>query len=139
MDGWALDNVTISTCKTKVKVTAAHAPGTSTYGEASEVEVSVDRDGTVGQAPTGTVVLKRDGAVMDKATLVDGVASFALPSTFDAGMMDLEVAYKAGDSAFADETGDVAVTVAQAASRTSGVATPNRVHRTKTIRGQPSM
>ena len=133
VDGWAVDNVTISTCKTKVKVNAVHAPGTSTYGQASEVEVSVKRDGTVGQAPTGTVVLKRGGVVMDQATLVDGAASFALPGTFDAGTTDLQVAYKAGDSAFADETGDVAVTVAKAASRTSGVATPDRVHRTKTI------
>jgi hypothetical protein len=134
VDGWAVDNVTISTCKTKVRVNAVHAPEASTYGEASEVDVSVERDGTVGQAPTGTVVLKRDGVVMDQATLVDGAASFALPSTFGAGTTDLQVAYKAGDSAFADETGDVAVMVAKAASQTSGMGMPNQVHRTRTIR-----
>lgn len=128
-DGWYVDNITVSTCKAAVDVTATHVPEPSTYGRASAIEVEVDRGaGTGGSAPTGVVVLRdADGDNLGEETLnTDGEATFELPATLAAGIHDYRVHYR-GDDTFAEATADVTATVKKATSTTIATPKPRRV------------
>ncbi|MCW2794711.1 M4 family metallopeptidase [Nocardioides sp.] len=133
LTGWAVDNVTISTCKTKVKVHATQVPSPSSYGQGANIDVAVDRDGTEGNAPDGQVVLKSDGVVLDTDNVVGGAATLGLPPTFQVGTSDLLVEYHGGTGAFADESAPVTVKVSKATSSLTSWGRPDPVHRTKTI------
>ncbi|WP_282580292.1 M4 family metallopeptidase [Nocardioides sp. InS609-2] len=111
LDGWYVDNVKLVTCKIKAKVSAAHLPEPSTFGQASSVKVTVDRDGTVGAAPTGSVTLtKADGTAVGSGTLANGSAMIALPADLAVGVYTMKANYSGNDT-IAPETGTVTVTV----------------------------
>jgi Zn-dependent metalloprotease len=126
-DGWYVDNVTVSTCKVKAKLAGVHVPNPSTYGKASKVKVTVSPDGSQGEGPTGDVVLKSStGSVVARGVLDDGVAEIALPATFKVGTSTLVAQYK-GDAIYGTATGDVAVKVNKATSKTAATVKPTSV------------
>jgi Zn-dependent metalloprotease len=112
-DGWYVDNVAVVTCKAATAVTAVHLPEPSTYGSASQVKVTVTRDGNEGETPTGEVVVKDPtGATVGQGTLVDGVALVDLPATLPVGANALTARY-VGSSNLAPATTPVTATVKQ--------------------------
>ncbi len=103
LDGWYVDNITVVTCKIKVKLTASHRPNPSTFGKTSNLVVQVDRDGTFGTAVTGKVTIRRPGgAIIDTAALVDGRAILTLPKRFPVGSNEVAVSY-VGTPVFAEQ------------------------------------
>ena len=121
IDGWYVDNVTISTCKIAVAVTATHKPSPVRRGKPSSVSVSVARDGSAGAVPTGDVELvDSDGDVVGSATLRGGRAVIPVPTDLKVGTHTLKAKYL-GAAQFAAASTDVKVRVirkAAVASRT---------------------
>lgn len=113
-DGWYVDNVSITVCKTAVDLTATHTPEPVTVGTPSSVQVNAKRAaGSVGSSPTGTVVL-RDAAgtnVAEQTLNSDGRATFALPGTLPAGRTTYAVDYLGTDTLAAASV-PVVITVA---------------------------
>jgi hypothetical protein len=98
------------------KVTAAHVSEPSAYGQGSSVKVTVFRDGTTGDAPTGTVTLTDSaGTVVASGQLTDGVTTLALSPTLPIGTSTMLAKY-AGTAAFAASQAPVTVTVKKATS-----------------------
>jgi Zn-dependent metalloprotease len=111
LDGWYVDNVKIVTCKLAVKMSGVQAPTPSVFGQASSVDVTVERDGSAGEAPTGTVTLaKADGTEVGSGVLAGGKASIALPADFPVGVTTLTASY-AGTDALSSAQAPVTVTV----------------------------
>jgi hypothetical protein len=109
--GWYVDNVSVSVCKQATSITAVHLPEPSAYGTASKVKVTVARKGSVGDAPSGEVVVKdASGAVLGQGTLADGVATIDLPATLPVGANHLTARY-VGGGAFAPAETPVTATV----------------------------
>ena len=98
IDGWYIDNVQVIQCQLKSKVSAVHLPEPSTFGTASSVKVTVERDGNTGSAPTGDVTLtKADGALVAAGTLDGGTATIALPADLAVGVYPMKANYS-GDA-----------------------------------------
>jgi hypothetical protein len=113
VDGWYIDNVSITVCKTAVALTAAHTPEPVTAGSPSSIDVTAARTAdTVGGKPTGLAVLRGpSGAIVAQQALdVDGRTSFALPATLPAGVSTYRVDYQ-GDDTFGASSVPVTVTV----------------------------
>ena len=83
-DGWYVDNVQVDPVQAATKTDRRARPEPSTFGTASSVNVTVERDGNGGPAPTGDVNLnKADGTVVGTATLArrQGHASPCRPTS----------------------------------------------------------
>ncbi|MBC2934334.1 M4 family metallopeptidase [Nocardioides sp. zg-1228] len=93
--GWSVDNVKLVDCKLPTKVAVVRKPEPSTFGEASTVDVTVSRDGSVGSAPTGTVkVTDAAGKELGTAELgANGKATVALPADLPIGANALTASY----------------------------------------------
>jgi Zn-dependent metalloprotease len=98
VSGWWVDNLKLSICKLAVKVTAAHVPEPSKFGKASDVNVTVARDGNTGPTPTGTVTLTEGGASVGQGTLAAGSSSIALPARLGVGRHAMTATYSGNDS-----------------------------------------
>jgi Zn-dependent metalloprotease len=98
VDGWYVDNVTVSDCKVKAKVSGAHVPEPSTFGQPSQVNVTVSRDGSVGEPLTGDVVLSEGSTTLGTKTLSNGQATFDLPASFPVGRHTLTATYQGNAS-----------------------------------------
>ena len=110
-EGWYVDNIELVQCKLAAKVSAVHVPEPSTFGQASSVKVTVERSGSVGNAPTGDVTLeKADGSVVGTGTLAGGTTTIALPADLPVGVHTLSVEYS-GDATIAAASAKVTVTV----------------------------
>lgn len=117
-DGWYVDNVLVSTCKTATKLTAVHQPEPVAFGTASRVKVTVERDGSAGEPPSGAVTLSdAAGEPVGQASLVEGVAFLALPADLPVGARTYTAKYLGNDT-FAGATQPVLVTVTGSAGRT---------------------
>jgi Zn-dependent metalloprotease len=110
VSGWWVDNLKLSICKLAVKVTAAHVPEPSKFGKASDVNVTVARDGNTGPTPTGTVTLTEGGASVGQGTLAAGSTSIALPARLGVGRHAMTATYSGTDS-LSSSTLPVVVTV----------------------------
>jgi Zn-dependent metalloprotease len=120
IDGWYIDDIKVSTCKAKVKVDAVQVPTPSSYGTRSRVDVTVERDGTSGEAPNGMVVLKKaDGTIVGTDAVVEGEGSVRLPSRFAVGTTPLTATFSGAGTAFANEADEVSVVVKKATSTTT--------------------
>lgn len=114
-EGWYVDNIEIVDCKLVTKTTAVHQPEPSTFGTASTAEVTVARDGSVGSAPSGDVVVTdAAGKELGSAALVDGKASVALPAELPVGANQLTATYE-GNSSLATSSAKFTATVVAAA------------------------
>ncbi|WP_307807896.1 M4 family metallopeptidase [Nocardioides xinjiangensis] len=128
-EGWYVDNVRIVDCKLVTRTTAVHRPEPSTYGTASTAEVTVERDGSAGDVPEGTVtVTDASGTKLGSATLAAGKASVTLPANLPVGANKLTATYSGSDS-LATSTGTFTATVVGKAvnrSRTIAKVSPVR-------------
>lgn len=98
-EGWYVDNVQIVDCKLVTRTTAVHRPEPSTFGTASTAEVAVERVGSIGGAPQGTVtVTDASGKQLGSATLTGGKASVPLPADLPVGANKLTATYTGSDS-----------------------------------------
>lgn len=130
VDGWYVDDITVSQCKAATSMTAVHNPEPSTEGEASSVDVTVTRAGSTGLPPKGEVVLTdaKDTEV-GSATLSSGRASIPVPADYPSGAHQMTVAYT-GDGELAGSSTPVTVTITDAgpaASTTTLRLKPARV------------
>ena len=124
-EGWYVDNIEIVDCKLVTKTTAVHQPEPSTFGTASTAEVTVARDGSVGSAPSGDVVVTdAAGKQVGSAALVDGKASVALPADLPVGANQLTATYE-GDGSLATSSAKFTATVVAAPG--SGVASSRAI------------
>ena len=124
VDGWYVDNVSVTLCKAAATVTASHTPEPAVFGQASTVKVQVRRGPqSAGSAPSGVVVLRdQAGTNLGEASLnTDGDAQFTLPGTTPVGSHTYKVEYKGNDT-FAPVSGTVKVTVAKATSTVTASA-----------------
>jgi Zn-dependent metalloprotease len=113
-EGWYVDNVQIVDCKLVTRTTAVHQPEPSTFGTASTAEVTVARDGSVGDAPEGTVtVTDAAGKTLGSATLAGGKASVALPADLPVGANKLTATYTGSGSLATSTTTFTATVVAE--------------------------
>ncbi|MBC2933293.1 Ig-like domain-containing protein [Nocardioides sp. zg-1228] len=113
-------------CKLPTKVGAAHSPEPSSFGQASTTTVTVDRVGTEGALPTGSVVVTdKAGKQLGKATLARGTAAVGLPADLPVGTHTLTAAY-AGDDTNAASSATFTATVT-AATPTGKVASRTKV------------
>ncbi len=114
--GWYVDNVTVSVCRVKVKLTTEVSTQPS-FGTAARVRLIVARDGTTGSVPDGAITLRNGaGAALGTAIVSAGKASFSLPPSLAVGTHSLTAAY-AGTSVFEARAGTVKVTVGKAHSQ----------------------
>ncbi|MCY7395078.1 MAG: M4 family metallopeptidase [Nocardioides sp.] len=143
VEGWYLDNLQITVCKTAVALSAVHTPEPVAFGTPSSVQVSVERaDGSVGANPTGTVVLRDpQGATIGEQVLnTDGDATFTLPGTTPAGRSTYTVDYLGTDT-LAPASTPVTVTVTApgapgTAESTTKANAPGSVARTRTFQAK---
>ena len=93
--GWSVDNVKLIDCKLPTTTVAVRTPEPSTFGQASSVDISVTRAGSVGSAPTGTVkVTDASGKELGSAELgANGKATVALPADLPVGANKLTASY----------------------------------------------
>lgn len=114
VEGWYVDNVKIVDCKLITKTTAVHRTEPSTFGTPSTAEVTVARDGSVGGAPDGTVVVTdASGKELGSATLTAGKASVELPATLPVGANQLVATYS-GNATLAKSSAPFTATVVAA-------------------------
>ncbi|WP_426246637.1 M4 family metallopeptidase [Nocardioides sp. LHG3406-4] len=117
VSGWWVDNIKLMQCKLKAKVSGVHLPEPSTFGQASSVKVTVERDGSMGSAPTGDVTLtKADGSTVGSGTLAGGTTTIPLPADLPVGVHTMTASYS-GSEAMAPATGKVTVTVSPGSGR----------------------
>jgi Zn-dependent metalloprotease len=132
-DGWYLDNVVVAVCKAATAVTAVHLPEPSSYGTASKVQVTVTRDGNLGEAPTGQVVVKDgSGTILGQSALADGVALVALPASLSVGANQLTARY-VGTSSLAPAETPVTATVQGPNPPPTKTATTTHVRKHKAV------
>lgn len=124
-EGWYVDNVQIVDCKLISETKAVHQPEPSTYGTASTAEVTVNRVGSVGGAPDGTVtVTDAKGKELGSATLSDGKASVALPADLPVGANQLTATYSgSGSLATSSATFTATVVAAPVAGKADSTTT----------------
>jgi hypothetical protein len=93
--GWSVDNVKLVDCKLPTTTVAVRTPEPSTFGQASSVDISVTRAGSLGSAPTGTVkVTDASGKELGSAELsANGKATVALPADLPVGANKLTASY----------------------------------------------
>lgn len=124
--GWYVDNVIVSVCRAKVRMTTTRVSQPSTYGDPSTLRVSVARDGTTGSVPNGLLEVRNAaGATVGEGSLVDGKASIALPATMAVGSHPLTVIY-AGTPVFEYRTATFTAQVAKAPSELVARPTPKK-------------
>ena len=124
--GWAVDNITISTCVVASEVTAVHNPEPSGFGKASTLDVTV----TDAADATGSVSATIGDTELDAVDLTGGTASLPVPADLDAGSYDAVVTYT-GDAAFGPGTVTVPVTVSKAGTSTTVKKAPKKVKQGK--------
>ncbi len=100
IDGWYVDNVTISTCEEEVvgdaSRTKAKAPRTVRFGQDFKVDVKVDsksRDDV-----SGVVEILADGEVIASGTLKKGRVKITVREDLAVGRHDLVAAYLGNDT-----------------------------------------
>lgn len=121
VDGWYVDDISVSVCKATSQVTAVHRPVPSTEGEESFVDATVSRDSSTGLPPKGEVTLTdAEGVDLGTATLESGQASIPVPADYPAGTHEMTVTYS-GNGEIAGSSTPVTVTIegAEAASSTT--------------------
>jgi Zn-dependent metalloprotease len=92
-DGWYVDNIKVSTCKGKTKVTALQSPRPSRFGDEPRVVVRVDSLGGLGK-PAGRVAVETlSGRVVGRGEINNGKARVFLPKRFPVGRRVLEAIY----------------------------------------------
>ncbi len=126
VQGWWVDNVQVVLCEavTDLAITATHEPEPSTYGVASDLEVTVD--GPDGEAaPTGDVTASIQGTEVGDATLAGdpAAATIELPANLPAGSYQVFVRYE-GDGTYDALTRSFPITVGAAATTVTAVRTP---------------
>jgi hypothetical protein len=122
--GWWVDNVQVVLCETATGITATHEPEPSTYGEASDIEVTVD--GPDGEAaPTGDVTATIQGTEVGDATLAGdpATATIELPADLPAGTHKVFIRYE-GDGTYDALTRSITITIEGAATTVEAVRTP---------------
>ena len=116
IDGWYVDNVSVTTCKIATKVEATHRPSPVKVGKPSSVSIKVSRDGSAGRAPRGDVELvKANGAVVGTATLRGGRAVIPVPTNLKARTYTMRARYLGADQ-FASSSDKVKVEVVRHAA-----------------------
>lgn len=125
--GWAVDNITISTCRLATGITAVRRPNPTNYGKASTVKITLDDN-----AATGEVSVEV-GSFTKSTTVKGGVATIKLPKLLAAGTYDATASYE-GDGSHAASTTSFPVTVNKATTSTKVVAVypkggPRKGHR----------
>ncbi|WP_310528951.1 M4 family metallopeptidase [Nocardioides sp.] len=124
VDGWYVDNVSVSVCEAATVTTAVHKPEPSLLGQASTVDVKVARNGNTGLPPKGQVsLIDEHGVTLSTGTLLTGAATLAVPGTIPAGVHVMKVAY-AGDHITAPSSAPVTVTVQGPAPTPTPTPTP---------------
>ena len=111
-------------CEASTGITATHVPDPSTYGEASDLEVTVD--GPDGEAaPTGDVTATIEGTEVGDATLAGdpATATIELPADLPAGTHQVFVRYE-GDGNYDALTRALTITIEGAATTVEAVRTP---------------
>ena len=96
VDGWYVDDVTVSTCKAKTKTTATQDPSPSRFGTAPQARVTVDSLGGQGD-PTGEVVVREGDRQVGSGTLNDGKVRMKLAQFMSVGVHDLVARYTGSD------------------------------------------
>jgi len=126
LDGWYVDDVTVSTCKAKTDVHAVQSPRPSRYGTAPKVNVTVESLGGQG-APSGDVVVRaRGGRVLGTSSLTNGGTRVVLPRFLKAGLHQVVARYQGSDLHASSRTG-FTVRVIKAVTDTRLNLTPNPV------------
>jgi hypothetical protein len=107
IDGWYVDDITVTICKIKTKTEAVHEPSPSRKNRESEILVTVVPDGATGTV-SGTVVLEDpSGKEVDRAPVTDGRASFTLPRKQPVGSRTFTVDYLESDTYLGSSDGVV--------------------------------
>ncbi|MDQ3485972.1 MAG: immune inhibitor A, partial [Actinomycetota bacterium] len=97
VDGWYVDDVTVSTCKAPTKTTAEHVNRPTRQGTAPRVKVTVESLGGQGD-PQGQVLVRRAGGrILDTASLFKGDARLFLPKNMGVGVHDMVARYRGSD------------------------------------------
>ena len=124
--GWWVDNVNVVLCEavSDLTMTATHEPEPSTYGEASELEVTLEQpDGDA--AATGDVTASIDGTEVGEGTLAGdpATATIELPADLPAGEHRVFVSYE-GDSTYGALTRRTTITIEGAATVVEATRAP---------------
>lgn len=96
-DGWYVDNVELTICAPKpvaVQITATRTPEPTVLGTASRLDVLVTQERTDLPVPSGKVYLAIAEVLQASAPLVNGRASFSLPSTLPGGTLTASLFYE---------------------------------------------
>ena len=102
------DTVDVTVTKATSKVTAKFSKSTIKYGSKAKMTVTVSSAAPV----TGTVAVKYGSTTLIKSvTLVNGKATFTLPTKFNVGARYVEVRYSGSDTVLASKSAKVKLTV----------------------------
>ncbi len=116
VDGWYVDNVSISACRNKVKLTAVHVKEPSTFFTASALKFTVTRDGSTGSLPSGSITFREGlNGAENVVTMTNGTATAPLYESLPVGTHRFYVTYE-GNGTFASQTASVIATVAKVPS-----------------------
>ncbi len=104
LDGWYVDNLTVSLCKTKTKTKVSAKPSTVRSGKPFRATVAVSAlDG--GDAPDGMVQLFAGSKKVGKATLSRGTAKITVTKKLRPGRYTLKAKYAGDEGEFLASTG----------------------------------